>query len=285
MLSLPMVRFVEPLDSAGLDLAIAGIEHFDWILFTSANAVRFFLARCRALDFPFESTESDVRPRIAVVGPATRDALELQGLGAKGEPKEFSGTGLIAALADDLMGKRVLLPRSDRATGELPAGLRAAGASVTEVVAYLTIDPGSRDTLAAFDAYVVKTLERGDADAVTFFSPSAFQNFARALGDTALRQMGARVAIAALGPVTAAAIRSAGRTQDRDHRGGDERRAFDDAKVGQDACHCAFPLSYFLMPTRLFFRLSSHQPYSGVHIAKSASQPSSCAACNAQNGS
>ena len=100
VLSLPMVRFVEPLDSAGLDLAIAGIEHFDWILFTSANAVRFFLARCRALDFPFESTESDVRPRIAVVGPATRDALELQGLGAKGEPKEFSGTGLIAALAD-----------------------------------------------------------------------------------------------------------------------------------------------------------------------------------------
>src|ERR1700730_10945971 len=91
VLSLPMVRFVEPLDSAGLDLAIAGIEHFDWILFTSANAVRFFLARCRALDFPFESTESDVRPRIAVVGRATRDALALQGLGTDGGPQRFSG--------------------------------------------------------------------------------------------------------------------------------------------------------------------------------------------------
>ena len=68
-------------------------------------------------------------------------------------------------------------------------------------------------------------------------------------------------------------------------RRGNERRAFDDAKAGQNACHLAFPVSYFFKPTRLFLRLSSHQPYSGVHISKSLSQPSSCAACTAQNGS
>ena len=96
------------------------------------------------------------------------------------------------------------MPRSDQAGDELPELLREAGASVTDVVAYSNVQP---DQLAgpAFDA-----LLRGEADAVTFFSPSAFRHFASLFGRDALRRLAARVALAAVGPVTAEAIRQAG---------------------------------------------------------------------------
>jgi uroporphyrinogen-III synthase len=210
VLPLPMVRFVEPRDPADLDRAISILNNFDWVIFTSANAVRFFLKRCRTLGSPFESGDTTLRPRIAVVGPATRDALEIQGLRATLVPRQSSGAGLIAELANEVSGETVLLPRSDLASAELPAGLRAAGAIVTEAVAYLTLDPESPDSASSFDFYVIATLRKGDADVVTFFSPSAFHHFAKAMGDDALRAIAARVAFAALGPVTAKAIRDAG---------------------------------------------------------------------------
>ena len=46
---LPLVRFLEPQDTADLDRCIRSLREFDWLIFTSANAVTFFLGRCRAL--------------------------------------------------------------------------------------------------------------------------------------------------------------------------------------------------------------------------------------------
>ena len=47
VLLLPAVSFSEPADMTELDRAIRSLQSFDWILFTSANAVRFFAARSR----------------------------------------------------------------------------------------------------------------------------------------------------------------------------------------------------------------------------------------------
>ncbi len=209
VLSLPMVRFADPDDCTQMDRAITDLDRFDWIIFTSANAVRFFLKRCRTLGLPFENAQMATRPSIAVIGAATRDALELQGLHAALVPVKSSGLGLITELAAQVAGKMVLLPRSDIATADLPAGLRAAGAVVTEVAAYRTLEPDTPDSASSFDFYVVTTLRKGDADIITFFSPSAFHHFARAMGD-GLPAISARVPFAALGPVTAAAIRESG---------------------------------------------------------------------------
>jgi uroporphyrinogen III methyltransferase/synthase len=199
VLSLPMVHFTGPPQSSELDAAIEALEEFDWLLFTSANAVRFFLARCRQLERWPPATL-----RLAVVGPATRDALETEGLLAAVAPREFRGEALAAELAGEVAGRRVLLPRSDQAGDELPRLLHAAGAFVTEVVAYSTEPPDSLDFAA------LEMLRRGDADAITFFSPSAFRHFVESFGPDALRRLTARVALAAVGPVTAAAIREAG---------------------------------------------------------------------------
>jgi uroporphyrinogen-III synthase len=119
-------------------------------------------------------------------------------------PPEFSGEGLAAELSGAISGKSILLPRSDRAGEELPSLLRKAGADVTEVVAYRTAGP---DTL---DRSVIQAVRSGQADAITFFSPSAFQEFRNLMGPDILGRLQPQVAFVAVGAVTAEAIRGAG---------------------------------------------------------------------------
>jgi uroporphyrinogen III methyltransferase/synthase len=201
---LPLVRFVEPESTAELDQAIRSLATFDWLILTSANAVTFFLGRCRALQcWPFSTDGSSDSVKIAVVGSATELALNREGLQASLVPREFSGAGLASELRHAVAKKSVLLPRSDRAGEELPSLLRKAGANVTEVIAYRTVGP------ASFDHDLLASIRGGQADAVTFFSPSAFREFQNLLGPEALAGWDSRVAFAAVGPVTAEAIRAA----------------------------------------------------------------------------
>lgn len=201
-ISLPMVRFLEPEDTSALDQAIGALDTFDWLVLTSANAVNFFLARCRVLG----RWPSDRKPRIAAVGPATRAAIEEARLQVSFVPRVFNGAALAAELGSQLREARVLLPRSDRADAELPDALTAAGADVTQVVAYRTAVPESRDRA------LLDRICTGGVDAVIFFSPSAVREFAGAVGSEKFRQIGDRVTLAAVGSVTAAAIREAGAT-------------------------------------------------------------------------
>jgi uroporphyrinogen-III synthase len=201
-LLLPMVHFLDPVDTDtdALDQAIVALDEFDWLVLMSANAVQFFLARCRKLD----RWPRGGKPKIATVGPATRAALEVAGLRAAFMPQAFNGAALAAELAPHLPGQHVLLPRSNRAAADLPAALRGAGAIVTEVVAYRTAAPES------MDRSLLDAICHGEVDAVIFFSPSAVEQFVAAMGSETLEQIGERMALAAVGPVTASALLAAG---------------------------------------------------------------------------
>jgi len=118
--------------------------------------------------------------------------------------KEFLGTSLAHELSGALADKKVLLPRSARAGRNLPDALRAAGAQVTEVVAYHTGGVG------AAEPEVMDALREARVDLVSFFSPSAVENLRSELGAEVLLRLGAKAALAAVGPVTAAALRKAG---------------------------------------------------------------------------
>ena len=197
---LPTVRFLEAPETAELDRAIRELQQFDWLIFTSANAVRFFFRRCRLLG----RQPSVLGSRCAVAGEATRAALQEEGVHGAFMPQQSSAAALATEISGELAGKQVLLPRSDLAGDELPTALRAAGARVTAVVAYCTAAPES------LDAGALGLLRRGEADALAFFSPSALHHLARDLGSEAMRALEGRVALAAIGPTTAAAIRDAG---------------------------------------------------------------------------
>jgi len=201
VLLLPAVSFSEPADSTALDNAIGSLETFDWILFTSANAVRFFASRCRKLG---RVLGKGVRPRCAAVGSVTAGAAAADGFVIDYVAKEFLGTALACELSASLVGKRVLLPRSQRAGRDLPDALQAGGADVTEVVAYHTGGVG------ASEPGVMDALRDARVDVVSFFSPSAVENVRGELGADVLARLAANAAFAAVGPVTAAALRKAG---------------------------------------------------------------------------
>jgi uroporphyrinogen-III synthase len=195
------VSFSEPADTVALDRAILSLDTFNWILFTSANAVRFFATRCRKLGV---EPNQDAAYQCAAVGPATASAVAAEGFSVDHVAQEFLGVALARELSAALAGKKILLPRSERARRDLPEALKNVGANVTEVVAYHTGGVGT------IEPQVMRAIREVEVDVISFFSPSAIENMRTELGEEALSRLGANAALAAVGPVTAAALRSAG---------------------------------------------------------------------------
>jgi uroporphyrinogen III methyltransferase / synthase len=202
---LPLVSFAEPEDFAPLDRAIAEIAQFGWLILTSAQAVRAFTARAADLQRPLVRTGSP--PRIACVGPVTAEAARKANLPVEYVAATHNGVALANELGSKLHGAKVLLPRSDRANPDLPDALQHHGAQVTEVIAYRTLRPDE------IDQAQLKKAVAGQADAILFFSPSAVQHFAELTGAEQLRAFQDKLAITAVGPVTAKALREAGVTR------------------------------------------------------------------------
>jgi uroporphyrinogen-III synthase len=198
-LVLPLVEFGEPEDFGPLDAAIAQLDQFDWIIFTSGKAVRAVVSRSNDLGASLNPAGSKLR--IAAVGPVSAEAVRQAGLPVEYVARTHSGVGLANELGERLRGRSVLLPRSDRANPDLPAALKTHGAEVSEVVAYRTLQPGG------VDRQKLSRISAGEADAILFFSPSAVQNFAELVGVDHFLRLQNGLAITAVGPVTAEALR------------------------------------------------------------------------------
>jgi uroporphyrinogen III methyltransferase/synthase len=195
---LPAIAICPVGDYAALDTAIANLRAYDWLIFTSANGVRFFLERLDRSSYDLRS----LRGRIAAIGPATKAALEDLHLKVDRMGEEFVAESLLESLADDdLHGRRILLPRAEIARDTLPAGLRARGAEVDVVAAYSTGMPGN---LAAQADELLAGPHKPDW--ITFTSSSTVQNLVAAIGAAAL----AGIRVASIGPVTSATARALG---------------------------------------------------------------------------
>ncbi len=195
---LPSIEIRPVEDYAALDAAIANLDSYDWLIFTSANGVRFFLDR---LD-PSPHDLRAIRGRIAAIGPATRAELEALHLKVDRVGQEFVAESLLEAFSsEDLTGKRILLARAAVARDTLPAGLRARGAHVDVAAAYRTLPP---DNLAARARELLNAPRKPDW--ITFTSSSTVANLAAAIGVEEL----AGIQVASIGPVTSATARSLG---------------------------------------------------------------------------
>lgn len=203
VLLLPTVSFAAVEDSQSLDAALRGLAEFDWILFTSQNAVRFFCLRIHGLGLNVAALQAP-RPLVAAVGPATAMAATGEGFRVDTVPKNHSGEALAQELWGAIGDRKVLLPRSDRADDRLPNALREAGAKVTEIVAYRTAAPVS------LDPKILKSIRDAEVDAIVFASPSAFRFLAECVGAADLAELSNRVQFAAIGPTTARALREDG---------------------------------------------------------------------------
>ena len=184
---------VRPLhDYSDLDDALAKVSDFDWMVFASANSVRAVHDRLRAAGRDSRSLHG---VQVAAIGPATADVIREYGIAADLVPATATSEGLSEALSnEDVSGSRILLPRADIATRDLPDMLQSLGAGVTQVTAYRTVTPEeSRDRVAE----AVRT----GIDVATFTSSSTVRNLLKMLDDGTESLAG--VTIACIGPTTA----------------------------------------------------------------------------------
>jgi uroporphyrinogen III methyltransferase / synthase len=199
---IPLVSFSEPEDLAPLDRAIAEIEQFDWLILTSAQAVRAVAQRAAGLQRP--PVRADNRLQVACVGPVTAEAARKANFAVEYVAATHNGVALANELGSRLHRAKLLLPRSDCANPDLPAALKRYGAQVTEVIAYRTLRPAEANQNG------LQEICAGDAHAVLFFSPSAVQYFVELVGAERLQLFQDKLAITAVGPVTAHSLREAG---------------------------------------------------------------------------
>lgn len=204
VLELPAIE-IRPLPSAELDRAIYALDSYDWLVFTSANAVSIFLDQAARLRPELQSKQPG-RPRLCAIGPATRQALEDRGYRVDLVPTVFQAEGILADLqathAGDVRGLRILLPRAAKAREVLPEVLTQKGAEVDVIRVYETILPdGAGDTLH-------RMLAEETIDLVAFTSSSTVQNFMQAAGSS--KYLLKSLPCAVIGPITGETAREFG---------------------------------------------------------------------------
>jgi uroporphyrinogen III methyltransferase / synthase len=204
----PTIQIVPPASWAQLDSSISIIREYDWIVFTSSNAVLYFFARLSASPAP-ESIGSGSQ-RVCAIGPGTAAAIIAAGAPVHVTASESVAEGALQAIIDaaggdqNLKGRRILLPRARAAREFLPNALRGLGAHVDAVEAYQTVKPDiDRDS-------IVRLFREESIDAVTFTSSSTVTNFAELLGLTDLSKLLSSTVVACIGPVTADTAASLG---------------------------------------------------------------------------
>ncbi len=200
----PTIDVVPPSNWNELDSAIGSIETYNWIIFTSANAVRFFMGRLRSLGRDLRVLKG---VDICVVGPKTGESLEQYGLKPDLIPAEFKAEGVLASLGGvRVKGQKFLIPRAKVAREVIPDMLRELGADVTVATAYENVKP-----VADADR-VKKLLGEKKISAVTFTSSSTVHNFVELLGQKEYKSLLEGVAVACIGPVTAKTAEEYGMT-------------------------------------------------------------------------
>ncbi|MBW2280695.1 MAG: uroporphyrinogen-III C-methyltransferase [Deltaproteobacteria bacterium] len=196
------VALLEFLPADRPDLLQSGLDEagdYDWLVFTSANAVRFAAAGLR---------RGGPRrlPRVACIGASSAAAAREAGLSVDAVPEPpFTPERLVGAMAarGSLAKQRVLLPRSAESRDTLPQLLEGEGASVDTIDAYRNVLPQAAP--GALRAEIA-----AGVDAVLLTSPSTVERLHGLLGDEGLRELGKSAALACVGPTTAEALRGAG---------------------------------------------------------------------------
>ena len=198
-IEIPTIALAPPASFCALDAALVTLRTYDWLLFTSANAVRALAARARTLNLPPHPR------RIAAIGPATARALAETGIALNADlmPQQAVAESLAEALAPHAAGASMLLVRAAEARDLLPEALAAAGAQVTVAEAYRNVvPPAAAPALAQLFA-------SSPPDAITFTSASTAQNLQAVLSAAQLQVPPASV-LASIGPITSRAMRELG---------------------------------------------------------------------------
>ena len=197
----PTIEIAEPESYERLDEAIDHLYGYDWLIFTSANAIEFFLRRLNARGVKVEELDEI---KVCAIGQASADKLRDAHVHVDVIPSQSKAEGVFAALsefvggAEQLHGLNILLPRAAVARDYLPKALEDAGARVDVVTAYRTVIPEN------LDRGRLSAMLAGSADCIAFTSSSTVKNLALLFDTHDLSKVLSGVTIACIGDVTTA---------------------------------------------------------------------------------
>ena len=199
VIQFPTIK-IQPIESVD----IPALNAYDWVIFTSVNAVEIFYERLR-------ENGKDARAfggsSICAVGAKTVEALNRIGIHPNFVPSHSRGSA-IAAEIGEVNGKKILLPRAKIATADLPNGLREKGAHIDDVPLYDTIKVASDGDKRQDE--IEADLLNGRIDLVTFTSSSTVTNFLEMFPAHAPAELLANVKVAVIGPTTQKTVEKCG---------------------------------------------------------------------------
>jgi len=197
VIEFPTIEIVPPSRWKNLDCAIARLNSYDWIIFTSANGVNFFLKRLKEIKKNLRLPSS---LKVCAIGPATARQLKKKKIPVRSIPKEFIAESILEGFEKrSISGKRILLARAKEARDILPKGLKKMGAKVDVVEVYRTVKP------RGVSKRLKELLTNGGIDLITFTSSSTVNHFVELLKGVDLKTALKGMTIACIGPVTAKA--------------------------------------------------------------------------------
>ncbi|OGW05511.1 MAG: uroporphyrinogen-III C-methyltransferase [Nitrospinae bacterium RIFCSPLOWO2_12_39_16] len=220
IMQMPTIETVPPDSWDALDNAINRLDTYQWLIFTSANGVRFFIERLKA-------NKKDIRElkgiKICAIGPKTAASVESFGIRVDAVPEKYIAEGVIEEMKKHgIEGKKILLPRASVARDILPLELKKMGAEIDVVDAYKTV----KSVEKASD--IKNMIRKEKIDVITFTSSSTVKNFMSYfnLPPPLLRKEGIKgrsnfdrgddrkmlknITIASIGPITAKTVEEFG---------------------------------------------------------------------------
>jgi uroporphyrinogen-III synthase len=200
-IEIPAIEILPPLSYGLLDEALRNLQRYEWLVVTSANAVRAIVERCAGMGF----TPADfAHLKVAAVGASTARTLEEAEVRAAIVPQEYVAESLLEALEGHAISGRVLIARAEVARDVIPDALRRRGAEVDVVEAYRTVVP--RDSVEKIGAVFANR----SPDAATFTSSSTVTNFFHLLREAGYGWPPGGLRAISIGPVTSASLREFG---------------------------------------------------------------------------
>ncbi len=194
---LPLTQIVPPKSFRLMDEALKKWDSFDFVIFTSSLAVRFFLERAQSLKIRLH------QPRILyAIGAQTAKTLKTAGFRKIKLPIESRAEGLLRELRH-VSGNKILIPRAKEAREILPQTLKKRGAQVYVPVVY-QVWPHKKSLSK------LKRMSRKNFDAVIFSSGRAVKEFIKAYGLLKSRRLFLEIPAICIGGVTLEELKSYG---------------------------------------------------------------------------
>ncbi len=189
----PTIKIVELLLTENEKEKLNNALNYDYLIFTSVNAVRFFFNK-------FEKNINEINNspvQIIVIGDKTKKAAANKGFKILLMPEKSSSNSLNEFLdKEKVFGKKILIPGSKIANPELRNSLLTKGAAVDFIPVYNTVSADD------YSEATIEKIKNSLFDLIVFTSPSTFDNFVKLLKLKNIQSFFERQSIASIGPVT-----------------------------------------------------------------------------------